>query len=199
MNSIQRFRVTNLALVPPLVVAMINNPTRHFDLSSLQIVLSGAAPLPIPLIKRFNTLFPNVPLVQAYGLTESTGGVFRTVGPFESKRLGASGRLLYNCQAKILDPQTGIGLPPFKPGELWIRGPLIMRGYVNDELATSTTLTTEGWLRTGDLCYFDDEGFLFYVDRIKELIKCNGYQVPPAELEDLLQSHPDIVEAAVVP
>lgn len=199
LKSIQQFRVTNLALVPPLVVAMINSPTQGYDLSSLQIVVCGAAPLPIPLIKRFNTLFPTVPLVQAYGMTETTGGVFRTVGPSESKRLGANGRLAYNCQAKIVDPQTGIGLPPFKHGELWVRGPLIMRGYVHDEVATSTTLTADGWLKTGDLCYFDNEGFLFYVDRIKELIKCNGYQVPPAELEDLLQSHPDIVEAAVVP
>ncbi|XP_074341514.1 4-coumarate--CoA ligase-like 9 isoform X2 [Apium graveolens] len=199
LKSIQQFRVTNLALVPPLIVAMINSPTRGYDLSSLQIVLCGAAPLPIPLINRFYTLLPNVYLVQAYGMTETTGGVFRTVGPYESKRLGANGRLAYNCQAKIVDPQTGIGLPPFKHGELWVRGPLIMRGYVHDEVATSTTFTADGWLRTADLCYFDNEGFLFYVDRLKELIKRNGYQVPPAELEDILQSHPDIVEAAVVP
>uniref|UniRef100_A0A175YKU8 Uncharacterized protein n=1 Tax=Daucus carota subsp. sativus TaxID=79200 RepID=A0A175YKU8_DAUCS len=194
-----QFSVTNLALAPPLVVAMISNSIGDYDLRSLQVVLSGGAPLSIPLMKKFNTLFPNVTLVQAYGLTETTGGVCRTVGPIESKRLGANGRLTYNCQAKIVDPLTGVGLPPFKHGELWIRGPSIMKGYVHDEMASGAILTADGWLKTGDLCYFDNEGFLFYVDSIKELIKCNGYQVPPAELEDLLQSHPDIVEAAVVP
>ncbi|XP_063938564.1 4-coumarate--CoA ligase-like 9 [Daucus carota subsp. sativus] len=199
MKSIQQFSVTNLALAPPLVVAMISNSIGDYDLRSLQVVLSGGAPLSIPLMKKFNTLFPNVTLVQAYGLTETTGGVCRTVGPIESKRLGANGRLTYNCQAKIVDPLTGVGLPPFKHGELWIRGPSIMKGYVHDEMASGAILTADGWLKTGDLCYFDNEGFLFYVDSIKELIKCNGYQVPPAELEDLLQSHPDIVEAAVVP
>lgn len=200
MRAIEEFGVSHVALAPPVVVAMVNNALdAGYNLSSLEFAFSGGAPLTNALIGRFNKRFPNTALVQAYGLTETTGGFARTTGSYESKKLGATGRLAWNCQAKIVDPDTGIGLPPFKHGELWVRGPFIMKGYVNDEEATTTMLNSDGWLRTGDLCYFDNEGFLFYVDRIKELIKCNGYQVPPAELEQLLQSHPDVVDAAVIP
>lgn len=200
MRAIEEFRVSHVALAPPVVVAMVNNSLDDgYDLSYLEFAFSGGAPLTNALIGRFKTRFPSTALVQAYGMTETAGGFARTIGPYESKKLGATGRLAWNCQAKIVDPDTGIGLPPFKHGELWVRGPFIMKGYVNDEEATTTMLNSDGWLRTGDLCYFDNEGFLFYVDRIKELIKCNGYQVPPAELEQLLQSHADIVDAAVIP
>ncbi|KAK3223592.1 hypothetical protein Dsin_010617 [Dipteronia sinensis] len=102
-------------------------------------------------------------------------------------------------EAIIVDPETSIPQPPTKPGEIWLRGSFIMKGYVGDEEATAAILDREGWLRTGDLGYIDREGFLFYVDRIKELIKYKGYQVAPAELEHQLHSHPDIVDAAVVP
>ncbi|KAJ0095136.1 hypothetical protein Patl1_16889 [Pistacia atlantica] len=141
---------------------------------------------------------------KGYGLTESTGRVFGTEGPKECQVVGATGKLAPNCEAKIVDPDTGIAQPPGRPGELWIRGSFTMKGYVGDEEATANVLDSAGWLRTGDLCYIDNEGFLFYLDRIKELIKYKGYQVglevaPPAELEHLLQSHPDIVDAAVIP
>ncbi|XP_020253404.1 4-coumarate--CoA ligase-like 9 isoform X1 [Asparagus officinalis] len=151
------------------------------------------------MIKRFLARFPNVRFSQAYGLTESTGGVFRAFGPEESQRLGSTGRLMAGCEAKIVDPSTGIALHPCEQGELWVRGPTIMKGYIGDEEATSAILNSEGWLKTGDLCYIDNNGFLFVVDRLKELIKYKGYQVPPAELEHLLQMHNDIIEAAVIP
>ncbi|KAM0979355.1 hypothetical protein ACFX13_015503 [Malus domestica] len=102
-------------------------------------------------------------------------------------------------KTKIVDPETGEALPPGKRGELWLRGPTIMKGYVGDDKATAETLDEDGWLKSGDLCYFDDEGFLYIVDRLKELIKYKAYQVPPAELEHILQSHPDVVDAAVIP
>lgn len=137
--------------------------------------------------------------MKGYGLTETTARIFGTVGPKECQVVGATGKLLSNCQAKIVDPESRIPQPPSTPGELWVRGPFIMKGYVGDEEATAAILDSDGWLRTGDLCYIDDEGFLFFVDRIKEMIKYNGYQIAPAELEHLLQSHPDIVDAAVVP
>lgn len=138
-------------------------------------------------------------LPKGYGLTESTAGVFRAVGPEESRRIGSAGRLLSGCEAKVVDPSTDITLHPCKPGELWVRGPTIMKGYIGEEEATSAILNPEGWLKTGDLCYIDNDGFLFVVDRLKELIKYKGYQVPPAELEHLLQKHSDIIEAAVIP
>ncbi|GMP51759.1 hypothetical protein CsSME_00017864 [Camellia sinensis var. sinensis] len=169
------------------------------DLSSLEVVACSGAPLPNAVIERLKKRFPGVLVAQSYGLTESTGGVSRTMGPIESQILGSSGRLMPYCQAKIVDAETGISLPPFKHGELWVGGPYIMKGYVNDKEATAAIMDSEGCLRTGDICYFDNEGFLYVVDRLKELIKYKGYQVAPVELENLLQTHPHIVDAAVVP
>lgn len=112
---------------------------------------------------------------------------------------GSVGKLASHLQAKIVDPSTGEAVGPGQRGELWIRGPVVMKGYVGDDKATAETVDSEGWLKTGDLCYFNEDGFLYIVDRLKELIKYKGYQVPPAELEHILQSHPGIADAAVIP
>ncbi|KAG4116155.1 hypothetical protein ERO13_D12G151900v2 [Gossypium hirsutum] len=198
---IYEYRVSLLALAPPLIVKMVNDTAimDGYDLSSLEAVLCGGAHLSKSMIQRLRKRLPKVKLAQAYGLTETTGRVFSTMVPDETQAEGATGKLMPNCEAKIVDPETGAALPPAKPGELWVRGPLVMRGYVDNEEATVGTLDSDGWLRTGDLCYINNEGFLFFVDRIKELIKYKGYQVAPAELEHLLNSHPDVVESAVVP
>ncbi|XP_071716563.1 4-coumarate--CoA ligase-like 9 [Rutidosis leptorrhynchoides] len=199
MKLIEEFKVTHLAVAPPVVVALVAGNNEHLvhgiDWKSLETVLSGGAPLAVSVIDKFKRQFPKVSLLQAYGLTETTGGISRVAGPYESTIVGTVGRLIAQCEAKIVDPTTGVGLPPMKPGELWVRGPSIMKGYVDDK----EVIDSDGWLRTGDLCYFDNEGFLFIVDRLKELIKYKGYQVPPAELEHILHSHPDIAEAAVIP
>ncbi|XP_024990100.1 4-coumarate--CoA ligase-like 9 [Cynara cardunculus var. scolymus] len=203
LRSIEEFSVTNLAVAPPVVVALVDG--KNGDLvdginwKSIESVLCGGAPLTVPVIDRFKKRFPNVSLLQAYGMTETTGGVSRVVGPYESTIVGTVGRLIAHCEAKIVDPNTGVGLAPMNPGELWVRGPFVMKGYVDDEEVMDTMVESDGWLRTGDLCYFDNEGFLFVVDRLKELIKYRGYQVPPAELEHILHLHPDITEAAVIP
>ncbi|KAL9665574.1 hypothetical protein QQ045_020995 [Rhodiola kirilowii] len=199
MRAIERYKVTHLAAAPPLVASLIGEVGRGYDLSSLEVLASGGAPLREAVIKKFHTLFPNVQLAQSYGLTETTGGVTRTMGLDESRVMGANGRLVPYSQAKIVDPETGEALPPMKVGEIWFRGPTVMKGYVGDEEANRGTIDSEGWLKTGDLGYFDEDGFLFFTDRIKELIKYNAYQVAPAELEHILQSHPDILEAAVIP
>ncbi|XP_075633799.1 4-coumarate--CoA ligase-like 9 isoform X1 [Castanea sativa] len=201
VRAMEEFRVTHLALAPPLLAAMAKNDdvTGGCDLSSLEEVVCGGAPLGKDVISAFLTRFPRVALLQGYGLTESTGGVFRTWGAEESVHWGAAGKLSAGFEAKIVNPDTGDALPPGKQGELWIKGPAIMKGYVGDPEANSATLVADGWLRTGDLCYIDEGGFLYVVDRLKELIKCKGYQVAPAELEHVLQSHPEIVDAAVIP
>ncbi|TYJ05390.1 hypothetical protein E1A91_A12G161000v1 [Gossypium mustelinum] len=198
---ISEYRVSHLALAPPLIVKMVNDTAimDGYDLSSLEAILCGGAHLSKSMIQRLRKRLPKVKLAQAYGLTETTGRVFSTMVPDETQVEGATGKLMPNCEAKIVDPETGAALPPAKPGELWVRGPLVMKGYVDNEEATVGTLDSDGWLRTGDLCYINNEGFLFFVDRIKELIKYKGYQVAPAELEHLLNSHPDVVESAVVP
>ncbi|KAI3467677.1 hypothetical protein Pfo_024340 [Paulownia fortunei] len=200
LGAVEEFKVTHLAVAPPLVLAMVKSAAAEkYDLRSLEVVLCGGAPVANSVIERFKRGFANISLLQAYGLTETTAGISRTIGLNESQVRGANGRLVSNCQAKIVDPVTGDNLPPLKPGELWIRGPMVMKGYVGDKEATAAMVDSEGWLRTGDICYFDSEGLLFFVDRMKELIKYKGYQVAPAELEDLLLSHPAIVDAAVIP
>ncbi|PPD76683.1 hypothetical protein GOBAR_DD26387 [Gossypium barbadense] len=185
---------------PSLVVAFTNSElTKKYDLSSLMLLGSGGAPLGKEVSERFKEKFPTVELIQGYGLTETGGGATRVIEPEEAARYGSVGRLAENMEGKIVDPETGEALPPGRRGELWLRGPTVMKGYVGDEKATAETLDSEGWLKTGDICYFDSEGFLYVVDRLKELIKYKAYQVPPAELEHLLLSHPEIVDAAVIP
>ncbi|XP_057776931.1 4-coumarate--CoA ligase-like 9 [Salvia miltiorrhiza] len=199
-GAVEEFNVTHLAVAPPLVVAMVKSPVADkYDLRSLEVLLCGGAAVASTVIERFKNKFANVSLVQAYGLTETTAGVTRPLGSNESEVRGSNGRLVSNCQARIVDPLTGHSLPPLRPGELWIRGPMVMKGYVDDKEATAAMVDSEGWLRTGDICFFDGNGLLFHVERMKDLIKYNAYQVAPAELEDLLLSHPAIVDAAVIP
>ncbi|KAF8026254.1 hypothetical protein BT93_F2916 [Corymbia citriodora subsp. variegata] len=186
LASISKYRATYLPLVPPILVAMVNNAAQirwRYDLSSLHSVLSGGAPLSR----------------EGYGLTESAGVGASTDSLEESRRYGTAGLLSPSMEARTVDPESGEALGVNRTGELWLRGATIMKGYFSNAEATASTLDSEGWLRTGDLCYFDDDGFIFVVDRLKELIKYKGYQVPPAELEALLLTHPDIADAAVIP
>ncbi|PON72199.1 4-coumarate-CoA ligase [Trema orientale] len=200
LRTVERHRVTSMPVSPPLVVALVKSElTRRYDLSSLRVLGCGGAPLGEEVVKSFNAKFPNVEMSQGYGLTETTGSVARMIEAEETKRTASVGRLQENMEAKIVDPVTGQALPPNHKGELWLRGPTIMRGYIGDEKATAETVDPEGWLKTGDLCMFDSEGYLYIVDRLKELIKYKAYQVPPAELEHLLHSHPDIADVAVIP
>ncbi|CAN6850978.1 unnamed protein product [Brassica oleracea var. botrytis] len=200
MKAVEKYKVTGMPVSPPLIVALVKSElTRKYDLSSLRSLGCGGAPLGKDIAERFKRKFPGVDIVQGYGLTESTGQAAVTSGPEEMVRYGSVGRISENMEAKIVDPSTGEALPPGKNGELWLRGPVIMKGYVENEKATAETLDQEGWLKTGDLCYIDHEGFLYIVDRLKELIKYKAYQVPPVELEQILQSNPDVVDAAVVP
>lgn len=202
LEAVGRFRVTRLALAPPAVLAIARAAEDDESVTSnaamLQTVLCGGASLSPELVRRFSQKFPHVILVQGYGLTETTAGFCRCIGEQESRRTGSVGRLSWGTEAKIVDPETGVALPPGVPGELLVRGPFVMKGYLGDEESTAKVLDSEGWLRTGDICIIEKYGFLFIVDRMKEIIKCNGYQVAPAELEDLLQTHPGIDEAAVV-
>ncbi|GFP86960.1 4-coumarate--coa ligase-like 5 [Phtheirospermum japonicum] len=202
LTAIQKFSATYLPLVPPILVALVNHAdviNKKYDLSSLHSVLSGGAPLSKEVIEGFSAKYPNVTILQGYGLTESTGIGASTDSLEESRRYGTAGMLSPSMEAKIVDPESGEALTVNRTGELWLRGPSIMKGYFSNEEATTSTLDSKGWLRTGDLCYIDDDGFIFVVDRLKELIKYKGYQVAPAELEALLLTHPEIADAAVIP
>ncbi|XP_058762695.1 probable CoA ligase CCL5 [Vicia villosa] len=202
LSSIEKFRVGVLPLVPPILVVMLNNADaikRKYDVSSLHSVLCGGAPLSKEVTEGFIDKYPKVVIRQGYGLTESAGVGSSTDCLEESRKYGTAGLLSCSTEAMIVDTETGEPLPVNRTGELWLRGPTIMKGYFNNEEATKSTLTSDGWLKTGDVCYFDSDGYLFVVDRLKELIKYKGYQVPPAELEALLLTHPAILDAAVIP
>ncbi|GAB2289406.1 hypothetical protein Dimus_023716 [Dionaea muscipula] len=200
LRAVENYRVTFIPVSPPLVVAMVKSDlTARYDLSSLGTLGCGGAPLGKDVAQRFKAKFPNVLLMQGYGLTETASGAVAMRKPEESERYGSVGVLSELMEAKIVDPATNEALLPGQAGEIWLRGPVIMKGYVGDKDATAATLDAEGWLKTGDLCYFDSDGFVYIVDRLKELIKYKAYQVPPAELERLLLSHPEIDDAAVIP
>lgn len=203
LEFIQRYKVSVAAVVPPLVLALAKNPmVAEFDLSSIRVVLSGAAPLGKELEDALRSRVPQAILGQGYGMTEAGPVLSMCLGfakqSFPTKS-GSCGTVVRNAELKVIDPETGCSLGYNQPGEICIRGAQIMKGYLNDVEATTTTIDIEGWLHTGDIGYVDDDEEVFIVDRVKELIKFKGFQVPPAELEALLVSHPSIADAAVVP
>ncbi|KAL0694980.1 hypothetical protein Bca4012_062160 [Brassica carinata] len=202
LSAVEIHRPSHLSLVPPMLVAMVNGAEEinsKYDLSSLRTVVVGGAPLSREVTEMFVERYSDVNVLQGYGLTETTAIVASMFTKEETERYGSSGLLSPNVEAKIVDPDTGRVLGVNQTGELWLRSPTVMKGYFKNEEATASTIDSEGWLKTGDLCYIDSEGFVFVVDRLKELIKCNGYQVAPAELEALLLAHPEIADAAVIP
>jgi acyl-CoA synthetase (AMP-forming)/AMP-acid ligase II len=197
LGLVQEYRATFTIVVPPVVLALAGHPmVDHYDLSSLRLLGCGAAPLGADVEQRCSDRL-GCPVIQGFGMTEGTGAL--AIVPPDAPRPGSAGRLLPGTEARIVDPVGGGDLGPGRTGELWLRGPQVMRGYRNRPEATAATLAPGGWLRTGDLCYLDADGYLFVVDRLKELIKYKGYQVAPAELEALLCAHPAVADAAVVP
>jgi acyl-CoA synthetase (AMP-forming)/AMP-acid ligase II len=198
LTILQDYRVTRAFLVPPIVLALAKHPlVDRFNLSSLKFINSGAAPLGAELEeacgKRLDCM-----VFQGYGLTE-TSPVLTTHPPEPAKiRHGSVGLLLPNTEAQVVDLTTGEPLGRNQTGELCFRGPQVMRGYLNRPQETAQMLSPDGWLRTGDIGYVDDDGYVYIVDRVKELIKYKGMQIAPAELEAVLVSHPAITDAAVV-
>jgi acyl-CoA synthetase (AMP-forming)/AMP-acid ligase II len=198
LTILQDYRVSRAAVVPPIVLALAKHPlVDRFDLSALRFVLSGAAPLSAELEEACGRRLGCV-VGQGYGLTE-TGPVL-TAHPPDGARIrhGSAGQLLPNTEAKVVDLATGEALGRNQDGELCFRGPQVMRGYLNAPEATAQMLDADGWLRTGDTGHVDDDGYVYVVDRVKELIKYKGHQVAPAELEAVLVSHPRITDAAVI-
>ncbi|KAJ4763384.1 4-coumarate:CoA ligase [Rhynchospora pubera] len=203
MEWVQKYKVTIAPLVPPIVVEIAKSPlVEKYDLSSIRMVMSGAAPMGKDIQDAFRAKIPSAYLGQGYGMTEA-GPVLAMCLAFAKEpvdaKSGACGTVVRNAELKIVDPETGASLGRNMPGEICIRGQQIMKGYLNDPEATKNTIDEGGWLHTGDIGYVDDNEEIFIVDRLKEIIKYKGFQVPPAELEALLITHPSIAEAAVVP
>ena len=196
LQLIQDHRVTRAFLVPPIVLALAKHPmVDDYDLSSLQVIFCGAAPLGAELSRAAAARLGCV-IKQGYGMTEASPVTHLT--PDDRVRDGTIGFIVSSTEAMIVDIETLEPLGPGQDGELWVRGPQIMRGYLNRPEATAITIVDGGWLRTGDIASVDDDGYFTIVDRLKELIKYKGYQVAPAELEAVLLTHPSIADAAVI-
>jgi acyl-CoA synthetase (AMP-forming)/AMP-acid ligase II len=199
LQLVQDHGVTLAHLVPPIVLALSKNPVvDNYDLSKLKTIFSGAAPLDEHLTRACMKRL-DCDVRQGYGMTETSPVTHSSpVDPAQVK-YGSVGVPAPNTECKIVDLETGEALGPNKEGEVCVRGPQIMKGYLNRPEATAATIDKEGWLHTGDIGYADDDGHFFIVDRAKELIKYKGFQVPPAELEALLLTHESVADAAVIP
>ena len=195
---IERHRATMIHIVPPIVLALAKSPlVERYDLSSLRLVNSGAAPLSAELAEAAAARV-GCPVVQGYGMTESSPVTHVTPADPARHRPGSIGPPVPNTECRIVAVGTGTELGPGEDGEVCVRGPQVMRGYLDDPEATARTIDPDGWLRTGDVGRADEDGYVVLVDRVKELIKYKGYQVAPAELEALLVEHPAVTEAAVI-
>lgn len=199
LDCVQRHRITYAPLVPPIVLALAKHPVvDRYDLSSLKTIGSGAAPLGREVEEACSKRI-GCDVFQGYGMTEFAGASISNLQGLGFMRTGSVGRIWPNMEARIVDVATGQDAAPGERGELWMRGPNVTRGYFRQPEATAATVMPDGWLRTGDVATVDDDGYFFIVDRVKELIKYNAYQIAPAELEAVLLSHPAVADGAVIP
>ncbi|MGL5011250.1 MAG: AMP-binding protein, partial [Paracoccaceae bacterium] len=196
LRLMAKHRMDKVMVVPPLVLALAKHPmVDQHDLSALKIIMSAAAPLGVELAGACAARL-GAEVMQGYGMTELSP-ITHLTPPGES-RLGAVGLTAPMTESLIVDAETLEPVGVDQPGELWVRGPQVMKGYLNNAEATARTITPEGWLRTGDLARIDADGYLWILDRVKELIKVKGFQVAPAELEAILFGHAEIADCAVI-
>lgn len=199
LQLMQDQAITRAYLVPPIVLALAKHPlVDNYDLSSLKLILSGAAPLSAEVSTACRERLGCV-VKQGYGLTETSPVTHLDSDDPAVIKLGTIGHPVPNTECQVAEIGTGRALGPDEDGELWVRGPQVMKGYLNNPKATAMVIDDEGWFHTGDVCRVDADGYFQIVDRVKELIKYKGLQVPPAELEAVLLSHPSISDAAVIP
>ena len=198
LGLIQRHGVTTAYLVPPIILALAKHPVvDQYDLTTLNNIMSGAAPLAESVATTCATR-NDILVRQGYGLTE-TSPVTNTNPRNLEIKVTSVGPPLPNTEFRIVDAGTGQDSPTGKLGEVWLRGPQVMKGYLNDPDATRAMIDDDGWLHSGDIGRADEDGYLYVVDRLKELIKYKGLQVAPAELEAIVQSHPAVADVAVIP
>ncbi|KAJ6487695.1 AMP binding protein [Mycena sanguinolenta] len=205
--NIERYKIGFAFIVPPVLVVLARHPAvDSYDLSSLEYMLSGAAPLGADLVKMVQKrllskreLGSLCLITQGYGLTETSPSSHMLDFFSSNRKVGSVGFLLPNLKARLVEDDDGtIDAEEGKPGELWMHGPTVMKGYLNNPTATNNSITPDRWFKTGDIAIRDKEGYYYIVDRKKELIKYKGFLVPPAELEAILFTHPDVADAAVI-
>jgi long-chain acyl-CoA synthetase len=198
LEAISKFKVTFAPLVPTMYIGILDHPDlEHTDLTSIKGCFSGSAPLPVEVINKFEKKTGSI-IVEGFGLTESSPVTH--VNPFRGRRkVGSIGVPLPSTECRIVDLEDPAKeIPAGEPGELLIRGPQIMKGYLNKPEETAKTLTKEGFLCTGDVAKMDEDGYFYIVDRIKDMIISGGYNVYPRDIDEVLYEHPKIVEACAV-
>jgi acyl-CoA synthetase (AMP-forming)/AMP-acid ligase II len=198
-------------LVPTMLKRVIDDPEfGHYDLSSLQVITYGAAPMPFEVIRKAIQVMPWVRFINAFGQTE-TASTITTLGPEDHriegtpreqekklKRLASSiGRPLPDVELRIID-EEGKTLLPFQTGEILARGPRIMTGYWQDEPKTAQVMTSDGWLHTGDMGWMDEDGYIYLAGRADDMIIRGGENISPEEVENVLNAHPQVEESAVI-
>lgn len=197
LSLIQYHKITYVYAVPPVILLLAKHAlVEKYDLSSLRIVNSGAAPLTRDLVDAVYARL-KLPVKQGYGLSETSPTTHVQSWKDWNRTIGSVGRLLSNQTAKYINAEEK-EVPAGETGELWIKGPNVFLGYLNNEAGTKNALTSDGYFKTGDVGHQDAEGNFYITDRVKELIKYKGFQVPPAELEGLLLGHEDIDDVAVI-
>jgi acyl-CoA synthetase (AMP-forming)/AMP-acid ligase II len=199
LGTIQTHRVSYMNLVPPIILALAKHPIlAKYDVTSVRTIMSGAAPLSAELADDCAARL-ECKVRQGYGLTETSPVTHFHPFTGERKDAGAVGPSVPNTECRVVDADTGADVPRGDRGELWIRGPQVMKGYFNKPEATAACMTSDGWFKTGDVATVDETGWFHIVDRVKELIKYKGLQVAPAELEAVLLANPLIADVAVIP
>ncbi len=199
LQTIQDYRITRAWVVPPIVLGLAKHPlVDEYDVSSLEYMNSGAAPLSAELEVACGKRL-GCHMQQGYGLTETSPTTHWVTDKLAGTMPGSIGPAVPNTECRIVDVTTEQDVPTGESGELWIRGPQVMKGYLNNPEATAHAIDADGWFHSGDVARLDEDGSLCIVDRIKELIKYKGFQIAPAELEALLLTHPSITDAAVIP
>ncbi len=204
LDLLERRRVTNAIFVPTMLQMLTAVPgAADRDYSALRSIAYGASPITTPVLKAALRTF-RCSLYGVYGLTESTGGVVQLDpedhdpgGPREPL-LRSAGRPLPWVELRIADPVDGRELGPHEVGEVWLRAPNVTPGYFNRPEETAAALTADGWLRTGDGGYVDEDGYLFLTDRLKDMIVSGGENVYPIEVEEVLAQHPDVLDVTVI-
>ena len=199
LSAIQKYRINIAHVVPPVVLFLAKHPSvDKYDTSSIDMIMSGAAPLGGEIVKAARDRLGCRLVRQGYGLTECSPVTHIVPEILGMTKPDSVGIPICNMEVKVIDTESGENLTVGQEGEVLVRGPNVMKGYLNLPDATKASITEDGWFRTGDIGYFDEEGCFYITDRLKELIKVKGLQVAPAELEALLQNHPKIADAAVI-
>ncbi|KPJ18228.1 Luciferin 4-monooxygenase [Papilio machaon] len=201
LQAIEKYKVNVLFTVPPMMIFFAKSPlVEKYDMSSVKQAWCAAAPLSTDTIRQVLRRLPNCKgILQAYGMTETSTAA--TKDPEDNATIhkpGSGGPPLPGVSVKVVDVKTRKRLGPLETGEICIKGPVVMKGYLGNEAANHDIMDDEGFLKTGDIGYYDHDGYFFIVERIKELIKYKGNQVPPAAVEGVVLQHPGVAECGVV-